>query len=131
MAIDPIEFLVVPRVVAGLFMMPILAIMFAVIGSIAASGVACGIMGLDWTIFWSQYSRVVDAIDVVHCVTKGATFGLILTWMGCFFGYQAYGGARAVGFATRGTVVATILTILLADYILTSFLPFGFSYLKL
>jgi phospholipid/cholesterol/gamma-HCH transport system permease protein len=131
MAIDPIEFLVAPRVVAGFLMMPLLAVMFAVIGSIASAGVACGIMGLDWTIFWSQYTRVVDAIDLVHCVTKGCTFGLILTWIGCYYGYHAYGGARAVGFATRGTVVATILAILLADYILTSFLPFGFAYLKI
>lgn len=131
MAIDPIEYLVVPRVMAGFFMMPLLSVCFAVIGSLAAAGVACGIMGLDWTIFWAQYTRVVDAIDIVHCVVKGAAFGLILTWLGCFYGYNAYGGARAVGMATRGTVVATILTILLADYILTSFLPFGFSYLKL
>jgi phospholipid/cholesterol/gamma-HCH transport system permease protein len=131
MAIDPIEYLVAPRVVAGLLMMPLLAVFFAVIGSIASAGVACGIMGLDWTIFWNQYTRVVDSIDLVHCVTKGCTFGLILTWIGCFFGYHAYGGARAVGFATRGTVVATILAILLADYILTSFLPFGFAYLKI
>jgi len=131
MAIDPIEFLVAPRVVAGLLMMPLLAVMFGVIGSFAAAVVSCGIMGLDWTIFWAQYTRVVDAIDIVHCVTKGCTFGLILTWVGCYYGYHAYGGARAVGFATRGTVVATILAILLADYILTSFLPFGFAYLKL
>ncbi|MBI3534046.1 MAG: ABC transporter permease, partial [Deltaproteobacteria bacterium] len=45
-------------------------------------------------------------------------------------GYRAEGGARAVGFATRTTVVAACLTILLSDYILTSFLPFGFARLK-
>lgn len=131
MAIDPIEYLVTPRVVAGLVTMPVLAIVFAVVGSLASAGVACGIMGLDWTIFWDQYTRVVDAIDLVHCVVKASVFGLLLTWIGCFCGFRAYGGARAVGFATRNTVVASILAILLADYILTSLLPFGFSYLEI
>ena len=127
MAVDPIEFLITPRIVAGLFMMPILALFFASIASMSAAGVACGIMGLDSAIYWQQFAKVVDAIDIVHCVSKGATFGLMLTWIGCFCGYRAEGGARAVGAATRNTVVATLLVILLSDYILTSFLPFGYA----
>lgn len=130
MAIDPIEYLVMPRVLAGVIMMPLLSIFFTVVGSAAAALISCGIMGLDFSIFWVQYTKVVDAIDIIHCVTKGATFGLVLTWVGCFCGFRAYGGARAVGFATRSTVVATCLTILLSDYVLTSLLPFGFSRLK-
>lgn len=131
MAVDPLEFLVMPRVLAGLLMMPLLSVYFGVIGSFAASGVACGIMGLDPAIYWEQYIRFVDPIDLVHCIVKGATFGLVLTWVGCFFGFNAYGGARSVGLATRSTVVVTCLTILLFDYILTSLLPFGFAYLKI
>ena len=92
---------------------------------------ACGIMGLDVSVFWEQYRRFVDPIDLTHCLVKGATFGLVLTWIGCFFGFNAHGGARSVGLATRSTVVATCLTILLFDYILTSLLPFGFAYLKI
>lgn len=130
MAIDPVEYLVTPRVVAGLLMMPLLSIFFAVVASLASAVVACGIMGLDQAVFWHQFTKVVDAIEVVHCVTKGAVFGLVLTWIGCFCGYRAQGGARAVGLATRSTVVATCLTILLCDYILTSLLPFGFAYLQ-
>ncbi len=129
MAVDPIEFLVTPRVLAGLVMVPLLSLFFCAVGSIAASGVACGIMDLDPAIYWSQYSKVVDKVELLHCIVKGSTFGLVLTWVGCFNGYRAYGGARAVGLATRNTVVATCLMILLADYILTSFLPFG--YIKL
>jgi phospholipid/cholesterol/gamma-HCH transport system permease protein len=130
MAIDPIEYLVVPRVLAGVTMMPLLAIVFGVVASAASALVACAIMGLDFQIFWTQYSKMVDPIDLVHCTVKGGTFGLLLTWIGCFYGYRAYGGARAVGFATRSTVVASCLTILLSDYLLTSVLPFGFSKLK-
>lgn len=125
MAVDPIEFLVTPRVIAGLLMLPILSIFFAAIASITAALIGCGVMGMDSSVYWMQYAKMVDAIDLVHCVTKGVAFGLILTWIGCFNGYRAHGGASAVGLATRNTVVASCLSILLIDYILTSLLPFG------
>ncbi len=130
MAVDPIEYLVAPRVYSGLIMMPLLSVLFGVVGSIAAALVACGIMGLDPSVYWDQFARFVDAIDMIHCLVKGSVFGLFLALIGCFCGFRAQGGARAVGFATRSTVVATCLTILLSDFILTSFLPFGFSRLK-
>ena len=130
MAVDPIEYLVVPRVVAGLVMVPLLAIFYCIVGSWASSAVACGVLGLDWQIFWKQYAWVVDRIDLIHCVVKSSVFGVILTWVGCFFGFRAQGGASAVGLATRSTVVVSILVVLLGDYILTSFLPFGFAKLR-
>ena len=131
MAVDPYEFLVVPRVAAGILMMPLLSVLFSVVACLAAAGVACGIMGLDYSIYWHQFVKVVDRMEVIHCVTKGAFFGLFLTWIGCFCGFRAQGGARAVGFATRRTVVASCLMILLSDYVLTSLLPFGFSKLRI
>jgi phospholipid/cholesterol/gamma-HCH transport system permease protein len=130
MAVNPVEYLVAPRVVAGVLMMPLLAIFFSVVASVASAGVACGIMDLDLQIFLKQYSKVVDMIELGHCLTKGAVFGLVFTWIGCFCGFRAYGGAYAVGTATRNTVVAACLTILLTDYILTSLLPFGFNILQ-
>lgn len=130
MAVNPIEYLVTPRVLAGILMMPLLSVYFAMIGSIAASFVACGVMDLSASVYWHQFAKVVDAIDLTHCVTKGAFFGLVLTWIGCFCGYRAQGGASAVGNATRNSVVASCLTILLMDYILTSMLPFGFATLS-
>jgi phospholipid/cholesterol/gamma-HCH transport system permease protein len=130
MAVDPVEYLVTPRITAGLLMMPLLSMYFAVIATLASMGIACGVMGLDQAVFWDQFKKVVDRIDVIHCVVKGAAFGLILTWVACYFGFRATGGARAVGYATRTTVVATFLMILCSDYILTSILPFGFAYLS-
>jgi phospholipid/cholesterol/gamma-HCH transport system permease protein len=131
MAVDPIEYLVAPRVFAGLLMMPLLSIFFGVVGSFAARLVACEVLGLDSSVFWSNFTWVVDKTDMIHCVVKGSVFGLVLTVMGCFFGYRASGGARAVGLATRSTVVASCLGILLSDYVLTSLLPFGFSKLAI
>ncbi len=125
MAVDPIEFLVTPRVLAGFVMVPLLSIFFTAVASIAAALIGCGVMGLDSSIYWTQYAKMVDAIDLIHCTTKGAAFGTVLTLVGCFNGYRAHGGASAVGLATRNTVVASCLSILLMDYILTSLLPFG------
>lgn len=130
MAVDPVEFLITPRVIAGTLMVPLLALFFTAIASVAGAMIACGVLGLDSTIYWTQYAKVVDAFDLVHCTSKGAMFGLILTLIGCFNGYRARGGASAVGLATRNTVVASCLAILLFDYILTSFLPFGYLWLK-
>lgn len=131
MAVDPVEYLVTPRVVAGTLMMPLLAIYFSTIGTLAAATIACNVMGLDASIFWKEFSKVVDKIDVIHCIVKGAAFGLVVTWVACFCGFRAAGGARAVGFATKTAVVSACLMILLTDYILTSLLPFGFGYLSI
>jgi phospholipid/cholesterol/gamma-HCH transport system permease protein len=130
MAVDPVEYLVVPRVSAGVLMMPLLAMFFTLIATLAAGAVACGAMGLQYSVYWSQYLKIVDPIEIVHCLVKSAVFGLVLTWIGCFCGFRSYGGARAVGQATRNTVVAACLSILLSDYFLTSLLPFGFKKLK-
>jgi phospholipid/cholesterol/gamma-HCH transport system permease protein len=130
MAVDPMEFLVVPRVAAGVLMMPLLAMFFCAVASVAGAGVGCGIMGLEWQIYWAQYAKVVDAIDIIHLMVKSGVFGLVLTWISCYCGYRAHGGARAVGLATRNTVVASFLAVLFCDYILTSLLPFGFAKLK-
>lgn len=130
MAVDPIEYLVFPRVLAGFLMMPFLAIFFTIVASLSASLVSCGVMGLQYTVYWSQFWQRTDPIDIVHCLVKSAAFGLVLTWIGCFCGFQAYGGARAVGQATRTTVVASCLAILVCDYLLTSLLPLGFKTLK-
>jgi len=131
MAIDPIEYLVTPRIAAGVLVMPLLAILFCLIASYSAAWVACDIMGLDRQIYWTQYIKSVDPIEIIHCVAKGATFGLALTWVACFCGFRAQGGAKSVGLATRNTVVASLLLILFSDYILTSVLPFGYTYLSI
>lgn len=130
MAVDPVEYLVFPRVLAGVVMVPLLAIFFTIVASFSACLVACGVMDLQYSIYWSQYVKIVDPIELIHCLVKAAVFGLFLTWIACFCGFRAYGGARAVGEATRNTVVAALLAILMNDYILTSLLPFGFKKLK-
>ncbi len=127
MAVDPFEYLVAPRVLAGFVMLPFVALFFGGIATLAAQGVACGIMDLDPSVYWGQFTKYVDLLEIGHTLIKSATFGLVITWIGCFCGYRAHGGAHAVGLATRSTVVASCLVILLSDYVLTSLLPFTLS----
>jgi phospholipid/cholesterol/gamma-HCH transport system permease protein len=121
--VNPFEYLVLPRVLAGAIMMPILAFLFGGISTIAASAIACGVLDLSFPIFWKEFRLWVDAVDLIHCSCKGVTFGAALTLMGAFYGFRAKGGARSVGFSTRSTVVASCLIILLLDYLWTMVLP--------
>lgn len=123
MGVNPYEYLVLPRVIAGAIMMPLLAFIFGGIATLAASAIACGVLDLSWPIFWKEFRLWVDGVDMIHCTMKGISFGTALTLLGCFYGFRAQGGARAVGFSTRSTVVASCLTILLLDYFWTMVLP--------
>ncbi len=123
MGVSPYEYLVVPRVLAAMVMMPLLAYTFGVVGTMAANWVACSVLGLSSATFWAEFKRWVDWTDLLHCFMKSVSFGFALSILGCFYGFRAEGGARAVGFATRSTVVASCLTILLLDYFWTMVLP--------
>jgi phospholipid/cholesterol/gamma-HCH transport system permease protein len=124
MAVDPFEYLMIPRVAAGMLMMPLLSVFFAGVASLSAEWVACGMMGLDHAIYWEQYSRWVDNVELLHVVAKGAAFGMVISLIACFCGYRASGGATGVGFATRTTVVSALLAVLFCDYLMTSLLPY-------
>ena len=123
MGVNPYEYLVLPRVLAGAIMMPLLAFIFGGIATLAACAIACGVLDLSFPIFWKEFRMWVDAVDLLHCLMKGISFGSALTLLGSFYGFRASGGARAVGFSTRSTVVASCLTILLLDYFWTMVLP--------
>jgi phospholipid/cholesterol/gamma-HCH transport system permease protein len=123
MGVDPHEYLVVPRVAAGMLMTPLLAFFFGAIASVAASWIACGVKDLPVPVFWTQFALWTDWIDMLHCFLKSLSFGFALTFFGAFYGYRARGGASAVGLSARTTVVVSCLAILLLDYFWTMFLP--------
>lgn len=131
MAVDPIEYLVTPRIYAGVLVMPILGVIFSVVASISSALIACGVLDLPYATFLDQYVIWVDALDItLHCVSKCLLFGFLISTVACYFGFNAKGGAAGVGLATRSTVVVSCLVILLGDYLMTSFLPFGLPVLK-
>ncbi len=104
-------------------MMPLLAFIFGGIATLAASVIACGVLDLSFPVFWKEFRQWVDMVDMLHCLMKGISFGVALSLLGSFYGFRAQGGARAVGYSTRSTVVATCLMILLLDYLWTMVLP--------
>ncbi len=131
MGIDPFEYLVAPKVAACIVMMPLIVVFFGLTASLSAYIVSSFVMGLEGSTFVNHFLITLNPIDIIHCLTKSFVFGIFFSCISCFFGLKAYGGAQAVGFATRNTVVFSTLTILLVDYFLTSFLPVGLSRLEL
>jgi phospholipid/cholesterol/gamma-HCH transport system permease protein len=120
MAVNPVQYLVVPRLVAGLIMLPVLTVMFDVVGMFGAYIVCIELMGLDPGIFLDRAQWLVDFADVGQGLIKAAVFGFTVTLIACRQGFFATGGAAGVGQATNRSVVHNAVAILALDYILTS-----------
>lgn len=120
MAVDPRHYLLVPRVIAGLLTVPILCMLFNVIGLLGSYLVAVHLQGISEAQFWSRIQTWVDLADVFGGMIKAAIFGLMVTLISCFKGFNASGGAKGVGEATTEAVVLSSVLILVADYFLTA-----------
>ena len=119
MSVNPIQYLVVPRVTAGTIAAPIMTLLFFCVGLIGAYTVGVYLMGLDGGIFMERFKWFVDASDVVQGLVKAAFFGATLTLIACRQGFYATGGAVGVGRATNRAVVQSAVAILVLDYFLT------------
>lgn len=119
MAVNPVQYLVVPRVVAGILTVPVLTLIFNFVGIWAAYLLSVKTMGIDPGIFILKIKEFVDGYDLFGSAVKGAAFGLVVTLIGCYKGFYASGGARGVGEATTSSVVSSSIAILFIDYILT------------
>jgi phospholipid/cholesterol/gamma-HCH transport system permease protein len=119
MAVNPIQYLVTPRVVACVIMVPILCLLCSLVGVGGAYLVAVNGLGLDQGVFFDRIVTVVQPWDVWSGIIKAAVFGLVIGTVSCFKGYQAEGGARGVGVATTQAVVISSVSVLVTDYFLT------------
>lgn len=119
MAVNPIQYLVTPRVVAATLMMPILCMLCSVVGIGGAWLVAVQGLGLDEGVFFDRIVTLVKPWDIWSGIIKAAFFGFTFGTISCFKGFHAEGGARGVGVATTQAVVYASVTILTLDYILT------------
>jgi phospholipid/cholesterol/gamma-HCH transport system permease protein len=123
MAVDPIARVVAPRFWAGVISMPLLAAMFSAMGVFGGYVVGVVLIGVDEGSFWSQMQSAVDVReDVLNGVIKSFVFGVAVTWIALFEGYDAPPTAEGVSGATTRTVVTSSLAILGLDFILTSFM---------
>jgi phospholipid/cholesterol/gamma-HCH transport system permease protein len=123
MAVSPIARVIAPRFWAGVIAMPILAALFSMVGILGGYLVAVPIIGVDAGAFWSQMQANVDwQVDVLNGVIKSVVFGVACTMIALFEGYDAPPTAEGVSRATTRTVVTSSLTVLLLDFVLTSFM---------
>jgi len=120
MALNPVKYLVVPRVVASILMLPILTIIADFIGILGGYFVGVVLLGIDEGIFVGRMVKHVDLGDVYNGLAKSACFGFILALISCYKGFHTKGGAQGVGRATTEAVVTASIVILISDYVLTS-----------
>jgi phospholipid/cholesterol/gamma-HCH transport system permease protein len=121
MAVDPIARVIAPRFWAGVISMPILAALFSAMGIFGGYLVGVQMIGLDEGSFWSQMQAAVDfREDVMNGIIKSFVFGIAITWISVFEGYDAPPTAEGVSGATTRTVVTSSLAVLALDFVLTA-----------
>ncbi len=125
MAVDPLRRVIAPRLLAGILSMPLLAAMFSAIAILGSYLVAVQMLGVDEGAFWSQMQAKVDLYeDVYNGIIKSVVFGIVVTWIAVFEGYDATPTTEGVSRATTRTVVYSAFAVLLLDFMLTA-LMFG------
>lgn len=116
---DPIRKLVVPRVVAGILIMPLMTFIAFVLGMAAATFVAAVSYGIGPSFFLSSALDSVQIRDFTSGILKTPFFGFVMSLQGCYFGLNTSGGTEGVGNATTRSVVSVAISILIADALLT------------
>jgi phospholipid/cholesterol/gamma-HCH transport system permease protein len=122
MAINPVQYLVVPRIWAGVLMLPLLTAINILVGIIGGYFVGVILLKINPGVFMDKMINMIELSDLVQGIVKSVFFGLILTLIGCYKGYNTYGGAEGVGRATTEAVVISSVCILIGTYVLTSLL---------
>ena len=118
MAVSPVQYLLVPRVLAGLCMGPLLAMLFDTAGIFGGFAVAVVIKGLSVGTFVLRTQDIVGPDDVTEGLVKAAVFGLVVMLIACYRGYYASGGAKGVGQATTQAMVTSAVSVFILDYLL-------------
>ena len=119
MAVSPIQYLVVPRVLASLAMFPVLTMVFNVIGYAGAYLIGVYVAGIPIGPFVEHTREFMNPSDIMHGLYKALVFGLIVSVITTWRGYSAFGGAKGVGEGTTRAVVWSSVAVLLADYVIT------------
>ncbi len=122
MGVSPVQYLIAPRVVAATTMLPLLCVLYTCIGMLGAHLVAVSWLGVDPGIFVANIEKYLVPKDFWMGEIKAAVFGFLIAAIACAQGFNASGGAKGVGDATTRAVVQSAVAILIANYLLTSWL---------
>ena len=126
MGVDPIDYLVVPRVLASIFVMPLLCGLFMLVGVFGAYVTSLSMYSIDPGVFVGKILNLVDISDVISGLRKMLFFSLLISLICSYEGVYASGGAKGVGLATTRAVVKVLMLILLSDLVI-SFLEVWWS----
>ncbi|MBR1612914.1 MAG: lipid asymmetry maintenance ABC transporter permease subunit MlaE [Succinivibrio sp.] len=121
MAVDPLHRIIAPRFFAGLISLPILSLLFCVVGIYGGKFVGVDWLGLDDGIYWSGMQASVDVMeDIIPMMIKAVSFAFICTWIALFNGYDCKPTSEGISRATTATVVQSSLGVLGMDFVLTA-----------
>lgn len=123
MAIDPMERIVQPRLLAGLIAVPALVLIFNVAAIVGGVFFAVFLMGGDPVTFWANMQANVElGRDFGGGMLKAVAFGFLASWLAVWFGWSARPTSEGVALATTQTVIATAITVLILDFVLSAFM---------
>lgn len=117
---NPLKYLVVPRIIAGVTMLPLLVLIGDIIGVFGGYVVSIYKLGFNPASYLQQTREFLEPIDVISGLVKSSVFGFCIATMSCYQGYYSKGGAQGVGAATTNAVVSSSVLILLLNYLLTA-----------
>src|SRR5689334_13025188 len=122
MGVSPVQYLLSPRLVASVVMVPLLCVLYSCVGMAGAWLVAIEGLGIDPGVFISNIEKYMVPRDFWMGEIKAVVFGFLISAVSCNQGFFASGGARGVGLATTRAVVQSSVAILVANYLITSFM---------
>ena len=122
MAIDPMKYVISPKIIAGIISLPLLTAFFDLVGIAGGYLVGVKLLGVNEGAYIGKMVSAVTATDIYGRILKSFSFGLLITWISSYMGFTAQPTTEGVSRATTNTVVVTSLSILIVDYILTSLL---------
>ena len=116
---NPFKYLVVPRLVAGVLMLPLLVLVADIIGVFGGYLVGVYKLGFNAGVYINSTVDFLEPLDVISGLVKASVFGFLIALMGCYNGYYSKGGAQGVGAATTNAVVSASILILTSNYLIT------------
>lgn len=130
MGVDPVQYLVGPRIMASIISLPLLCGFFDFVAMAGSHLLCIYVLEIDAAIFWDKIKEWINPSDVSQGLVKAGFFGLIFSVICTYRGYYTTGGAKGVGEATNRGVVISMVTIIISDYVLTNFIRLYFQLVK-
>ena len=122
LGVNPVQYLLSPRLLAAVLVLPLLCVLYTCIGMCGGYLVAVGLLNIDPGVFFDRMRQMATGDDLFMGLVKSAVFGFLISSISTRQGYYASGGARGVGLATTRAVVQSSVAILIANYLITSWL---------